>query len=397
MPASLVRVSLPRSPWSANVVVSSAPMRMARTRYLGFALLLLLSCHACASPRPAYRAATVEHGRLSQVDGFWVMQLDGSPAERGKAAGLLVGEQVRWLLPRYLKKVASVEKLSPAQKERVAALAEEIPRPHFEEVNAYAEAAGVDRTTLFAINMAPEMLAALACSCMAVAAERSSDAKVRLARNLDWPGGDLLAEAGLVVIESGGAHRFASIGWPGMVGVATGMNDAGVAIADLVALHTGGNRQPHAGVPVLLAVRGMLETAGSVDGALAWLKAARRTMPQNYALADGKDVRVVETSATRFEVRPAERGLAVITNFWNEDRGGAKDGRYARMLKDAGDGKLGSAELQGILAHAALREMNIQSVILEPETRKAHVAHGEPPVAAGTWRTIELGVWLGKN
>jgi isopenicillin-N N-acyltransferase like protein len=369
---------------------------MAPTHHIGSALLLLLSFNACASAQPAYRAGTVEHGKLSQVDGFWVMELDGSPAERGKAAGLLVGEQVRWLLPRYLKKVASVQKLSPAQKERVAALAAEIPRPYFEQVNAYAEAAGVDRTTLFAINMAPEVLAAFACSCMGITAERASDGKVRLARNLDWPGGELLADAGLVVIESGGNHRFASFGWPGMVGVATGMNDAGVAVADLIALHTGGSRQPQPGVPVLLAVRSMLEEAGSVDGALGWLKAARRTMPQNYALADGQDVRAVETSATRFQARPALAGLAVITNFWNEAQGGAKDGRHAGMLKAAGDRKLGPAELQRILAGAALRGMNIQSVILEPETRKAYVAHGKPPVAAGTWRTIELGAWLGK-
>ncbi len=372
-------------------------MRTAPARYLGSALLLLFSCLACASPRPAYRPAAVEHGKLSQVDGFWVMELDGSPAERGKAAGLLVGEQVRWLLPRYLKKVASVERLSPAQKERVAALAAEIPRPCFEQLNAYAEAAGVDRTTLVAINMAPELLAALACSCMATTAERSSDGKVRLARNLDWPGGELLATASLVVIESGGNHRFASFGWPGMVGVATGMNDAGLTVADLVALHTGGSPQPHPGVPVLLAVRTMLQEAGSVAEALSWLQKARRTMPQNYALADGQDVRVVETSATRFQPRPVETGLAVITNFWNEAQGGANDGRYAGMLKAAGDGKLGPSELQTILATSALREMNIQSVILEPETRAVRIAQGKPPVAAGTWRELELGAWLGRG
>jgi hypothetical protein len=363
----------------------------------GLALLLVLSCQACASSRPAFRTATVEHGELSQVDGFWVMQLHGSPAERGKAAGLLVGEQIRWLLPRYLKLIASVSTLSPAQKEHVAALAAEFPRPHFEQVNAYAEAAGVDRTTLFAINMAPELSAALACSCLGVSSERGSDGKVRLARNLDWPGGELLVGMELVVIESGGNHRFASFGWPGMVGAATGMNDAGVTVADLVALHTGGSRQPHPGVPVLLAVRSMLEEAGTVDEALAWLDTARRTIPQNYALADARDVRVVETSATRFQVRALEAGVALITNFWNEARGGAMDARYAGMTKAAGDRKLGAAELQSILAGAALRDLNIQSVILEPEARKAIVAQGKPPVAAGTWRTFDLGPWLGKK
>jgi len=339
----------------------------------------------------------VEHGRLSQVGGFWVMELDGAPAERGRAAGQLVGEQVRWLLPRYLKKVASASRLSAAHKERVAALAAEIPRPQFDQINAYAEAARVDRTTLFAVNLAPEVQASLACSCMGVTPERSRDGMVRLARNLDWPGNELLADAGLVVVESGGGHRFASFGWPGLVGVVTGMNDAGLAAADLVAANPDGGARPRPGVPVLLAVRGMLEAAGSVDEAVAWLETARRTMPQNYALADPRGARVVESGADRFQIRPVLAGLAVITNFWDEAQGGAKDGRYAGMLRAAGDGKLGPAELQRILAGAALGELNVQSVILEPQRRAAHVAHGKPPVAAGSWRTLELGAWLGSD
>jgi len=141
----------------------------------------------------------------------------------------------------------------------------------------------------------------------------------------------------------------------------------------------------------------MLEAAGSVDEAVAWLETARRTMPQNYALADPRGARVVESGADRFQIRPVLAGLAVITNFWDEAQGGAKDGRYAGMLRAAGDGKLGPAELQRILAGAALGELNVQSVILEPQRRAAHVAHGKPPVAAGSWRTLELGAWLGSD
>jgi hypothetical protein len=338
----------------------------------------------------------VEHGKLHQVDGFWVLELDGTAAERGKAAGLLVGEQVRWLLPRYLKQVAGRDRLSPAQKEHVAALAADIPRPHAEQVHAYAEAAGVDRTALFAVNLAPEVWTAFACSCLGTTAERSADGKVRLARNLDWLGGEILAESGLVVVESGGSHRFASFSWPGLVGAVTGMNDAGVAVADLMALHTGGKR-PQPGVPVLFAVRRMLEEAGSVDAATDRLRAMPRTIPQNYALADRQSVRAIETSATHFQVRPVEAGLAAITNFWNEARGGAKDGRYAGMLEAAGDGKLGVGELERILAGSAIKQMNVQAVVLEPETRKAYCAQGKLPVAAGVWRTLDLAPWLRGN
>jgi hypothetical protein len=343
---------------------------------------------------PPLRAGSTAHGKLAKTGEHWVLELEGTPEERGKAAGTLVGEQVRWLLPRYLKKVLSTDRLSPAQKEAVAAIASEVPAAHFAELNAMAEAAQVDRTALYAANLAPEVLPSLACSCLATLPGRSSDGKVRLARNLDWPGADILAGAALVVIESGASHRFASFTWPGLLSVATGMNDAGLAAADLMALGTG-SVALKPGIPVLFAVRSMLEQASNVDEALAWLKSAARTIPQNYALADASGVRVVETGASYFRVREVADGIAAITNYWHEDKGGAKDPRYAKMLQAAGSKKLGVADLEAILAGTALPQgMNAQAVVLEPETRMAHIAQGKPPVAQGTWRALDLSGWL---
>ena len=364
------------------------------------ALLLVLLAQvfvigACASPYPALRPTTVEHGKLGKVGDVWVLELDGNPAQRGKAEGVVLGEQIRWLLPRYLKKVASVENLSSYQKEMVAAIAATIPSEHFDQLNALADAAQVDRTALFAVNLAPELLSSFACSCLATLPQRSVDGKVRLARNLDWPGGDILTQAGLVVVESGAAHRFASFTWPGLVSVTTGMNDAGLAVADLMALGTGADR-PQPGLPVLFAIRSLLEQANGVDAALAFLKSARRTMAQNYALADPNGARVAETGTSYFRVRPADSGLAAITNFWHEERGGAKDGRYAGMLQAADREKLSATDLQRILAGSAIAEMNVQSVILEPETRRATIAQGKIPVAKGTWKTLDLSPWLGQ-
>ena len=343
---------------------------------------------------PPFRAGTVAHGKLSKSAEQWILELDGTPEERGKAAGALMGEQVRWLLSAYLKKVASTDRLSPAQKEAVAAIASEVPAAHFAELNALADAAQVDRTSLFAANLAPEVLGTLACSCLATVPERSADGKVRLARNLDWSGGEVLAGAALLVVESGADHRFASFTWPGLLGVATGMNDAGLAVADLMALGVGKGR-PVPGIPVLFAVRSMLEKASNVNDALAWLKSAARTIPQNYALADAQGARMVETGGDHFRVREAADGIAAITNYWREEGGGAKDGRYAGMMKAAGNRKLGVADLEAILGGAAVPHgMNVQAVVLEPETRTAHIARGKPPIAQGTWQPLDLSPWL---
>jgi hypothetical protein len=162
-----------------------------------------------------------------------------------------------------------------------------------------------------------------------------------------------------------------------------------------MALGTGAGR-PQSGLPVLFAVRNLLEQTDSVEAALASLQSTRRTMAQNYALADGHGARMVETGTSYFHVRAVDSGLAAITNFWHEERGGAKDGRYAGMLQAAGREKLSATDLQRILAGSAIAEMNVQSVVLEPETRRAYIAQGRVPIAKGTWKTLELAPWLGQ-
>lgn len=80
----------------------------------------------------------------------------------------------------------------------------------------------------------------------------------------------------------------------------------------------------------------------------------------------------------------------------HEETGGAKDPRHAGILKTAGDEKLDIAEIETILAGAALAHgMSVQAVILEPATRTAHIAHGKPALARGTWHVLDLSPWLG--
>jgi hypothetical protein len=251
----------------------------------------------------------------------------------------------------------------------------------------------VDGAGLLAANLAPELSGLLACSALGHDGQRSRDGKVRLARNLDWPGGELLAGLELVVIESGTRHRFASFTWPGVVGVVTGLNDAGLAAADLMAFPRG-SRQAEPGIPVLFAIRHMLEETGSTADALAWLQKAPRTLPQNYAMADPTDTRTVETAPSHFRVRPSADGLARITNFWDEDRGGRTDGRYARLIETLPSAPLGPDDLKAALARAALGALNVQAVVIEPDTRVVHVARGKAPVASGTWSRLDLAGWL---
>lgn len=359
-------------------------------RWAALLVCVGLALSACAQAGPAFRAAKTDHGRLEPVGQVWLLTLDGSPAERGRAAGQLVGEQVRWLLPRYLRAAIGHASLPPSASQRLEELSAFIPETHRLQLAALAAAAGVEPESLLAVNLATELSAGPACSCLATSHERSPDARVRLARNLDWLGGELLAGMGLVVLESGpGMRTFASFTWPGLVGAVSGMNDAGVCVADLMA-YPGGRRKLASGQPVLFIVRSLLERSGSVAQALGLLEGYRRTMPQNYALADAGGAAMVETSPERFRLRSQREGLHGITNFWDEDRAAQSGGRYERMFHSVRQGKQGPGELRAVLRAVALGRQNVQALVFEPDRRRVWISVGGPPAAGGPWVELDL-------
>ena len=368
-------------------------------------VLLVSAVGVGCSPRcafggvpPRFEAATVPHGRLHQTRGYWVLELDGTAKQRGEAAGKLLGPQVRWLLPRYLRRVTGRLQIPAKYLERLHGIAKAIPPRHREQIDALAAAAKVDKDALLAANLATELKATLACSCLATLPSRSTDGKVRVARNLDWPAGDLFVGLGLVVIESGAHNRLASFTWPGLVGVVTGMNDAGLSVADLMAYpRRGGRVRP--GVPVLFVVRSLLERAQTVDQALGLLRKTSRTMAQNYLLADAQGAVAVETGPKRFRKRKTRVGLAAITNYYDETKliGSRRGQRYTAMFRIAGDkDALDVPKLKKVLREVALGDLNVQAAILVPEDRTVYLSTDARPAAAGPWVRLDLGRWLAK-
>ncbi len=355
------------------------------------AALLVLLLAGCGEP-PPFVAAEVPHGSLARRDGLWLMQLDGTPAERGAAAGRLVGAQIRWALPRYLRATLKTREVTGYPLELADRLWPELPAPHREQLEALADSAGVDRRQLLLANLAPELVFSIMCSCLAVTPEASADGTLRLARNLDWLAGSVFRDLGLVVVERGARHAFASFTWPGLVGVATGINDAGLAVADLVVI--GVNPKAEPGVPVLFALRHLLEETDSVAAATDRLQAAKRTVAQNYALVDPGAAVVLETDRQRFRRRDATAtGYVAVANLFDEDRA-APEGSRVFALGQAARRRLDVAGLQAALAEVALGDLNVKAVILEPATRVAYVSFTGRPAAKGPYVRIDLAPLL---
>jgi hypothetical protein len=114
-----------------------------------------------------------------------------------------------------------------------------------------------------------------------------------VARAFDFEAGEVFDREKVVyLVREDGAVPFASVAWPGLVGVVTGMNAVGV----FVAVHGGRAGEPTSdGIPVAFSLREVLERAHDTDEAVAILSAQHPMVSHIVFVADGRGaVAVVE-------------------------------------------------------------------------------------------------------
>ena len=154
----------------------------------------------------------------------------------------------------------------------------------------------------------------LGCTALAAAGKASRDGHVYVGRNFDFEGPPMFdKEKAILFFKPQGKLPFASVAWPGMIGVVTGINTAGIFVS-VNALRSE-DKSP-GGVPVELLLREVLEQARSLDEAIDLLKRRPVLVPDLYLIADGHsgETAVVERSPTRAEVRRSRDILAVANH-----------------------------------------------------------------------------------
>src|SRR5581483_10225116 len=129
-----------------------------------------------------------------------------------------------------------------------------------------------------------------------------------LGRNLDYYVVDgVLGADGIVtrtmqeqlvcfVIRPSRGHAFVSIGWPGCIGVVTGLNARGLALACLTSAVPG--QTPNA-TPLPLLYRAIAQRAERLDDVESALRRGRRTIGNNLVAASALD-----GTAALFEFNP---------------------------------------------------------------------------------------------
>lgn len=123
---------------------------------------------------------------------------------------------------------------------------------------------------LYDIALSFEHSPLIGCTAFGLGASATDDGHVLLARAFDFEAGDVFdRDKAVFFVRGEGAIPFASVAWPGLVGVVSGMNLEGVAV--IVNGARAGEPQTQ-GVPVIYALREVLERARDTAEAIAILR-----------------------------------------------------------------------------------------------------------------------------
>jgi hypothetical protein len=180
-----------------------------------------------------------------------------------------------------------------------------------DEAVSLARQVGADWHDVILANISYDLvLARFGCSTVALATPHGPV----VARNMDWWPEDLLAQASyLLRFARAGQFQYANAGWPGAIGVVTGLSARGFALVlNAVTCSEGVNP---AGYPVLLHLRRVLEDARDFDDALRMVAEEPLAAPGLITLVGTENSQrvVVERTPMRHALRRAEDDAPLVT------------------------------------------------------------------------------------
>jgi predicted choloylglycine hydrolase len=373
------------------------------------AVLLLLSvAFFSASARAAepfhYPAKKHNGGELKYMNGLPVLIVEGTPDQIGEQVGVLGVKPGARLLnyPLDFLKAFHLELTWTWFIREGKKMLKQFPPDHLQEMEGIAKSSGIDRDYIVAGNTMFDLKKLFACSTLIVEPDRSATKGPLFGRNLDFPSFGYLHEYTVVTIyRPKGKHAFASVGFPGMVGCLSGMNDAGLSLAvlEVFAVKDAREKYDETGTPYGLCYRRLLEECTTVDEAERLLKKMKRVTTTNLAICDKNGGAVLEVTPKHVVRRPPQDQICACTNHFHtadlkpdqqENLYTTKE-RYQALLKSCqGKPKLDLADVQAGLHAANQGKGTLQTMIFEPAALRLHLAYGKCPSSALPVQALDL-------
>jgi hypothetical protein len=349
------------------------------------------------------------------------IEIWGTPPERGRRHGQTLAADIRRLrrvLLSYLARItlyAGGLPLFGFLKWLARGFWPYIP-PHLQqEMAAIAAGAEVSLGSVLLLNVVDDLANnSPLCSALAVDRRHTLQEAFLMGRNLDYPvfTEPLARFQTLFLLEPHQGQPLASLAWPGYVGVCTGLNFAGVALAQLSAMSRDHSLR---GAPAALRYRQALEEGGTVTEVAAGVLERPGTIGNNLILCGPEEALALELSARHSAVRRPNHGLLTVTNHFQSQIMQGLKGRFPhrppyavlstyhfseaysqarnRQLQQlARDRLLGPEDLQRILADPDVANAGTAvSAVFCPADRRLWVARGQtPPVSQGPFVAVKL-------
>ncbi len=361
------------------------------------------SLSVAAEERP-FQEGRFEAGELRYINDLPVLVVSGTPEEIGRQKAALTGDVVR-KLAEYPKKLMQIGNGSQERWQKLVGMGEalkpQIPADYIAEMQAFADKAGIDRRWEMGVlgNVMLDIYrGGFGCSSIIAEAQRSAADGPLFGRNLDFYTLGILDKYGLVTVHRPkDKHAFASIGFPGIFGCISGINDAGLALA-VHEVFLSKDRAPMfnpKGVPYTMCFRHMLEECSSVEEAEKFLRSTERTTLLSLVACDRRQAAVFELTPKSVAVRRANDGLCFCTNHFRTDElivpiVSRLCRRYPILEKAQSIKTLGVDDVAKKLDEVNAGSMTVQSMIFEPETLILHLAMGSCPSSALPMKKLEL-------
>jgi isopenicillin-N N-acyltransferase like protein len=366
---------------------------------LAFPLIYLL-CIACSQgvrtdPTVTLAPPPASPPRISIPVG----DFSGDPIQLGTEHGKRFDDQIvdlynNYLLPQLQGNVGVEARVAAAEFELY------MTPDQRAETGALAQAVGLNTYDAVLAQCYLDLLPVTQCSTIALPASASPDHVARMARNLDFDSGEILGSRSVLIIyHPTGKYQFAAIGWPGMIGVLSGMNEYGLCLANM---EVDRPFRPPTAMPYTLLYRTILEQCRTVDEAIDLLKRSGRQSANNLMLMDAFGNRAVaEITPESVVVRRGQPGAALIST--NHQRGQDADSpgrcwRYDSLHKAAQRefGRIKVPSLEKMLANIVQGNhgyMTLQAMVFEPANRIVYLATGlDAP--ARTFERIDLNYFF---
>jgi len=347
-----------------------------------------------------FKEAVREGGELKYIQGIPVLFLQGSPEQMGSQYAALLLKDVRPLLalPRKIARHAS-DAVWQTGVGIARAMFARGPERYRRELDAVARAARLSDEEigmLVALNGIFELRDVTNCSAFLVEPERSATGEMLFGRNLDLDSYGCLDRLSLVTVcRPEGRHAYASVGFPGFLGVLSGMNDKGLAVAALWAIGAADDSPEFnpLGTPLYLTFRRVLEECSTIEEAEKLLEGGKFTKRIILAACDTQQSVVFEITPKNVVARRAEDHLLASTNqFRTPELSVSTDSqRYAKFQKYWQRKKpLGRSDVEQAMRDVAQSD-TLHRMIFQPKTLKLHLAIGaHPPATNKPLVTLDL-------